>query len=207
MAQSGKAGWRPLALRLTLELVVVFVGVYAAFAISEYQAARDAAGRRLQIQDALILEIKDITRNTRNAATEFGRLVQRFEAAGGSERPIPVPILEAVRLQNHMWESVIGLGGLELMDVATVYRLSDFYNELNGGLAHLDQLRQLSQTFILPDLDRGVTAFYDESGKLRPRFSWYLPGLRALEAVAGRITNKGDSLVAELGRLDDEGAT
>ena len=58
--------WRA-ALRLAFELVVVFVGVYAASAVAQYQERQAADEWRHQIRVALIREIESITRNTRRA--------------------------------------------------------------------------------------------------------------------------------------------
>ena len=38
-----------------------------------------------------------------------------------------------MRVQTHMWEATLQSGALDLSDVPTVYRLSQFYNELNAG--------------------------------------------------------------------------
>lgn len=192
--------WREGAIRLAIELLVVFVGVYAAFTLSEYQAATKASERRNQIQAALVREIKDITSNTRNAVMVFARMESFYDSALAAKGlPLPAPVMEPVRLRNHMWEAVLTSGGLDLLDVATVYKLSDFYNELNGGLAQLEHLRQLSQSLLVPNLARGADAFYERPGRLRATYSWYLPTIRKLHFVAERITSKGDKLVEELG--------
>jgi hypothetical protein len=44
-------------------------------------------------------------------------------------------------------------GGLELFDVATMYRLSAFYNDLNDGFELLQERRRLSEQMLAPVLD------------------------------------------------------
>lgn len=205
MIATRRSPGRGILLPLVLELVVVFVSVYAAFAFSEYQAQREASERRRQILLALVREIEDITSNTRNAEVQVGRMVAHFDSAlavGGT--PSLIPMMEAIRVENHMWEAALGSGGLDLLDVATIYQLSDFYNELNGGFARMEQLRELSQALLVPNAGAGTSEFYERPGRLRGKYGWYLPALRNLQGVAGRITTKGDTLVARLGARQGE---
>lgn len=192
---------RSILLRLLFELVVVFVGVYAAFALSAWQERREATERRQQIELALVREIRDITANTRQAATWTGEAVAHYDSAFAvGSRPRLEPMIEPIGVRAHMWEATLESGGLELLDVGRIYRLSQFYNELNIGFEQLAQLRTLSETVLIPNLGRGSGEFYDEDGKLRVKYGWYMMGLRNLHGLAERITASGDSLVAELGR-------
>ena len=187
-------------LKLVFELAVIFIGVYAAFAVESYQREREVQVRRQQLEAALVREIEGITQNTRNAALGVGRLLAAYDSAwtaGGT--PALQPMIEPIRFQAHMWEATLESGGLELLDVPTVYRLSEFYNELNAGFEQLEQLRQLSETMLLPQLEHGAVSFYDPAtGRLRPQYWWYTEGLRNLRGHAEQITALGDSLVADL---------
>jgi hypothetical protein len=190
----------PLFLRLGLELVVVFIGVYAAFAMSEYEKRREASDRRSQLQTALIHEISDLTSNTRRVAQQLPPQLARFDSAvARGARPRLEPWIEPVRVQTHMWEATLQSGALDLFDVPTVYKLSQFYNELNAGFEQLLQLRQLSETVLIPNIGRGEDEFYDPATrKLRPKYEWYPAGLKRLSNLASSITALGDSLVAAL---------
>jgi hypothetical protein len=190
----------PWIARLALELVVVFIGVYSAFALSEYQARRDAAERRQQLQDALVREIRDLTSNTRRVAEQLPVQLAQFDSAvrtGG--RPPLQPWTEPVRVQAHMWEATLQSGALNLFDVTTVYSLSRFYNELNAGFEQIVQLRALSETVLIPNLERGSSEFYAPDGRsLRPKYQWHRDGFGRLAALARSITALGDSLADQL---------
>lgn len=190
----------PLLLRLGLELVVIFVGVTAAFALSEYESRRDDAERRHQLQAALVQEIRDVTSNTRRVAEYLPGEMARFDSAvaAGGQPPLQ-PWTEPVRLQTHMWQVTLDSGALDLFDVSTVYDLSQFYNELNMGFDQIEQLRELSQTLLIPNLGENIDEFYDrETNELRPKYRWHPDGLRRLSMLATRITALGDSLVGSL---------
>lgn len=185
---------------LALELAVVFVGVYAAFALTEHGERRRDAERRQQLQAALVREIRDITSNTRRVAEALPRQLAHFDSAvAAGARPPLDPWMEPVRVQTHMWEATLESGGLDLFDVPTVYAISQFYNELNAGFEQLSQLRELSETILLPNLGRSADEFYEPgTGGLRPTYEWYRSGLGRLSRLAREITASGDSLVALL---------
>jgi hypothetical protein len=187
-------------LRLTLELLVVFIGVYAAFALSEHRAQRESAERRDQLQLALIREIEGVTENTRRAAESAPRGLAALDSMiAAGERPPLQPMLEPVRFESHMWEATLQSGGLELFPVPLVYRMSEFYNHLNMGFEQLAQLRSLSETVLVPHLGEGPDEFYDPAtGRLRPKYHWYPQGIRNLGSVAAQITEAGDALLDEL---------
>jgi hypothetical protein len=187
-----------------LELVVVFVGVYAAFALSELQSRREVDERRQQLQAALVSEIRDIVSNTRPVATYLPTHLARFDSAvAAGARPGLDPWIEPIRLQPHMWEATLESGALDIFDVSTVYGISQFYNELNAGFEQLAQLRELSENVLIPALGANSDEFYDADG-LRPRYRWYRDGLGRLSMLAAGIMARGDSLVATLSSDNDQ---
>ena len=199
----GKApGWM---VRLGVELLVVFIGVYAAFALSRYETRREAMERRRQLQSALVREIEDLSSNTRRVAQQLPVQLAQFDSAvraGG--RPTLQPWIEPVRVQTHMWEATLQSSALELFDIPTVFSLSQFYNELNAGFEQLAQLRELSESVLIPNLERGSAEFYQSDGKLRPKYQWYREGLGRLSDLAARITESGDSLATQLRSPDQD---
>lgn len=190
--------------RLGLELLVVFFGVYAASAYERMQERRRDEERRHQIRQALIREIQDITQNTRRVADQLPKTLGQYQAAWKAGRfPAPYPMLEPVRVENHMWNATLQSGALDLFDVPTVYELSAFYNELNEGFAQLNQLRDLSERMIVPHASAGAAQWYDVSARsLRPEYSWWLNQQNELVGIAKRITEMGDSAVAHLKRQE-----
>lgn len=186
--------------RFAVELLVVFVGVYAAFALSEHQRQRVAEVRREQLELALVHEIQGVIENTGRVAASIPSSLENFDSLVAADaRPQLRPMIEPVRVETHMWEAVLQSGGLDLFDVPTVYRLSQFYNQLNAGFEQLAQLRSLSETVLIPNLGQDEDEFYDpESGELRPKYAWHRHGLGRLGHLSAGITALGDSLVAEL---------
>ena len=195
-----------ILVRPALELVVVFIGVYAAFALSEYESRRDATERRHQLQAALVSEIRDITSNTRRVAAALPTQLARFDSAvAAGARPPLEPWMDPGRIQPHMWEATLQSGALDIFDVPTVYAISQFYNELNLGFDQIAQLRELSEAVLIPELGGSSDEFYDSANRLRPKYAWHRNGLERLSWFARDITIQGDSLVAALSTTSSPG--
>lgn len=187
--EASKSGqWRYVQLmrRIALEILVGFIGVYAAFALSAYKDRRDLDERRHQIKRALIAEIQPLLEvHARNAAQGgYQAILASFDSAlKAGAKPIPRAFVEPVGLNLHVWDATKQAGGLSVLDPETFYKVSTFYNNWSVMLAYYSQLRDLSVNVILPNIDRGPDAFYDpKTGKLRPdvrRLYYY--DLRALD--------------------------
>ena len=203
MTDRSQSTRRAILVRPALELLVVFIGVYAAFALSEYESRRDANERRRQLQAALVIEIRDIASNTRRVAETLPPQLARFDSAvAAGARPPLEPWIELVGMQPHMWEATLQSGALDIFDVPTVYAISQFYNELNAGFEQLAQLRELSEAVLIPALGGSTDEFYDSANRIRPKYMWYRDGLGRLSVLARGITVRGDSLVAALSTMN-----
>jgi hypothetical protein len=188
--------------RVLGELAIVFVGVYAAFALSEYQQERERNERREQLRHALLEEIADITYNARGMAFFTAGLIAQMDSlqAAGETPPLR-PFLNPLRVEMHMWEAALASGALDLLDVPTMQRMSRLYNSLTAGFEQFTQLRHLSESLIVPRAGDGPTAFYDpETRSLRPEFAWYREGVSRLQGIAAGVTEQGESLVRDLER-------
>ncbi|MDB4874216.1 MAG: hypothetical protein JWM41_662 [Gemmatimonadetes bacterium] len=97
--------------RITLEIVIGFIGVYAAFALTAYKERRDQVERRHQIKRALIAEIRPITETARNNAVLWRQAIARYDSSVAAGKPIVRPFIETVALNDHVWEATKQGGG------------------------------------------------------------------------------------------------
>jgi len=197
------AGIRRTLVTIALEIVIGFVGVYAAFALSAYHERRDLDERRHQIRLALIDEIREIKRGTGSAAIGVGKWVAYYDSAtkAGSSPPLE-PFLTSERFDTHMWNATQQAGGLMLLDVPTYSRLSEYYNELARGFDEIDRLRTRSETVLLPNLGKPVDEYYSAPGKIRMKYVWYPVGMQRLRRIALDVNQQSDPLIALLQRAD-----
>jgi hypothetical protein len=196
-------GIRRTLATIALEILVGFVGVYAAFWLAARHERQEMEERRRQVRVALVEEIRDIKRGSGNAAVGFGRLLAFYDSAfkaGG--RPALQPMLTSERFDTHIWNATQQSGGLMLLDVPTYMKLSAYYNELARGFAEIDGLRTRTETVLLPNIDKGPEEFYSAPGKIRLKYAWYPMGVKRLHDLAVDINGRSDSLIVLLQRKD-----
>jgi hypothetical protein len=198
-----------IAARWTTELAVVFVGVYGAFALAEWEEDREREERAAQIRGALIQEIRGIQEETRNGVFYMGLALSQLDSAmKAGMTPRLQPEMQPIGFRTHVWDATLASGELGLLDVETFYEVSEFYNRLNAGLEQLRQIQELSKTMLLPVLDEPAANLYeaaDSAGRvrLRPQYRWYVEGLGRTRAIARCVTVLGDTLLLHLGAAID----
>lgn len=187
--------------RIALEIVIGFIGVYAAFALGAYKERRDMMDRRHQIKRALIAEIRPIVRIAENNIAGYERALAQFDSSVKAGRPAPQPFIESVALNDHVWEATKQAGGLNLIDVPTFVALSQFYNMNSNMFAQYAQLREFSIAEIMPRQAGDPRAFF-EPGTTNERASFviYRRALKRLANMSRSLRSGGDTLLVRLAR-------
>jgi hypothetical protein len=194
-----KRALRRMLGRIALEIVVGFVGVYAAFALSAYKERRDLVDRRHQIKRALIVEIRGIVTLARGNGPGYTQYLERFDSSVKAGRPQPRSFTESVGITDQIWEATKQAGGLDLIDVPTFVELADFYNMNSNMLAQYAQLRDFSFAEIVPRAGSGPDVFFQPGTRtVRPSFEVYRTALRRLAAMNQSLVSGGDTLIARL---------
>lgn len=187
--------WRHELLRLLLGLPLIFVSVYLAFLATRYQEAQERAGRATQLRAALRQEVLDIGARVAGVHRRLGAELTQLDSAARAGAPQPLrPRLDMEAIQPHMWQTAMQSGALDLLDVATVWRLSEFYNQLAIGRQQLRRMGELSERVLLPVAGAPAAEYWLPTGELRPRYQWYTATLDALHETTGTLAAQSDSL-------------
>lgn len=187
---------------LAAQLLVVFLGVYAAARAADRQAEAERERRRAQLRRALVTELRDVTRNTRGGARRFAATLALYDSSwkAGAHPPLQ-PFGDPVRWTPQMWNATLAAGGLELLDVPSFYALSEVYNEMSSGFDVLGHMVTLSDSYLVPVAGSPAAEFYQPgSTRLKPRCQCYIASIRRVNGVAVRLTARGDSLADLLER-------
>lgn len=202
------SNWKRKAGALLLELLVVFVGVYAAFALNSYrEAVRDRERKAVILESMQYMNAalqKEVGAMDSTLALRLGALEDAIEAG---ERPPLRPIEIGGGYQGGLWEAMLQAGGLDVLSVELILAVESFNTYLRYSQAQLDRLAERNTELLIPNLDRGPDAFYDpETGALRPSYTWVLDGYRGTlqqMTTLRQITTQLDSLLTvEIERLD-----
>jgi hypothetical protein len=169
-------GWRHRMLHRAAELIIVFVGVYAAFLLNSYYDQRKEDQRRVQLADWLIEDYTGILADVQKEAATLKRESDAFRAdvASGKMPGLTVLIGATSDYDSNDKAMLLGSGALNLLKVSTLRQLTQVEQLMRQGVFLLRHDQQLSDTLILPHLGETPSPFFDPGTKqLRAEYSWY----------------------------------
>jgi hypothetical protein len=167
--------------RWTAEMVLVFIGVYAAFWLNNYQQHHQDAKRRDQILASLERILREgIESGKINAGKEEQQAAAFQRALDAGEMPPLKPFVFTTDYSPGDFAAVLQAGGIELLDVETLTTLRNDESVIRWGLSRMAHYQKLSDELIVPNLDQDISFFYDpNTRKLRKRFEMYPEALQA----------------------------
>jgi hypothetical protein len=186
--------------RWTAELVLVFVGVYAAFWLNNYQQHREDAGRRDQILAALEQQLREgIESGKINRAKQEQKAAEFRRALGAGEMPPLEPFVFTTDYSPTDWATILQSGGVQLLDVQTLMAVRNDESVIRWGLSRMARYQQLSDALIVPNLDQDISFFYDPATKkLRKRFEIYPQALEATVKFANELERSNSELLKRI---------
>lgn len=194
MTQRTRASSRLLP-RLASELAIIFLGVSAAFVVEDQRQGREERRQVGRLTEALLehLTVEDSINGTMVRAISDG-LETWQDRSNRGERPVPYTyrIPGALRPPVGVWEAVSESEAAELLDPRLLLQLANYYNEIYGTADRFVPHNSFAEFEILPRIDDGPEAFYDDSGRLAPEYSGYMDRLRemARDIERNRASNR-----------------
>jgi hypothetical protein len=187
--------------RWAAELLLVFVGVYAAFWLNNYQQHRQDAERRDQIlafigqtlSEGIESSKINRAREQEPEATEFRR------ALDAGEMPPLRPFVFITDYSSSDLATMLQSGGVQLLDVQTLRALRKDESVIRWGLQRMARYQKLSDELIVPNLDQDISFFYDPATKkLRRRFEIYPEALDARVRFANELERTHTELLKRI---------
>src|SRR5881394_1617094 len=182
------------------ELVLVFVGVSAAFWLSNYQQHRQDAERRDQILASLEQEfLKGIESGKIAEAREERQAAEFRRALDAGEMPPLHPFVFITDYSPGDFATMLQAGGIQLLDLETLTALRNDESVIRWGLSRMARYQKLSDELIVPNLDQDISFFYDPATKkLRKRFEMYLEALQATVKFANDLERTHTELLRRI---------
>ena len=149
--------------RWVAELVLVFVGVYAAFWLSNYQQHRQDAERRDRILAYIEQTLSEGIESSKiNRAREQEPEVAKFRRAlDAGEMPPLRPFVFITDYSSTDLATMLQSGGVQLLDVQTLRTLRKDESVIRWGLQRMARYQKLSDDLIVPNLGQDISFFYD----------------------------------------------
>jgi hypothetical protein len=187
--------------RWVAELVLVFVGVYAAFWLSNYQQHRQDAERRDRILAYIEQTLSEgIESSKANRAKEQEPEAAEFRRAlDAGEMPSVRPFTFITDYSPSDLATMLQSGGVQLFDVQTLRALRSDESVIRWGLARMGRYQKLSDELIVPNLGQDTSFFYDPVTKqLRRQFEIYPKALEARVDFAHELERTHSELLKQI---------
>lgn len=165
----------------TAELILVFVGVSAAFWLNNYQQHEQEAKQRDRILASLERTLREgIASGKVNAAQEERDRAEFQRALEAGEMPPLRPYVFTTDYNPGDFAALLQSGGVAVLDVETLMALRNDESVIRWGLSRLQRYQKISDELIVPNLGKGSSFFYDPATrKLREPFEMYPEALQA----------------------------
>jgi hypothetical protein len=186
--------------RWLAELILVFVGVYAAFWLNSYQQHRQDAERRDQILASFEQQLREgIESGKINRAKQEQAAAEFQRALDAGEMP---PLHSFIFITDYSatdWATMLQSGGLQLIDVQTLMAVRNDESVIRWGLSAMARYQKLSDELIVPNLNQDISFFYDPgTKKLRKQFEIYPEALQATVKFANDLERTNTALLERI---------
>jgi hypothetical protein len=185
--------------RWLAELLLVFIGVYAAFWLSDFQQRQQQARQRDQILASLARQLEEGVENTKAETVKAADEKRQFRRALESgQRPKLDRFTFTTDYNPGDIATILQAGGIELLDVKTLTTLREFESAVRWGLSRMAHYQKLSDELIAPSLGEDSSFFYEENGQLRERFDIYPEALQARLEFFQELQQKQKQLLSQI---------
>jgi hypothetical protein len=182
------------------ELVLVFVGVYAAFWLNNYQQHREDEERHDRILASIEQTLREgIESNKISRAKQQREAAEFRRALDAGEMPPLRPFVFTTDYSPGDFAALLQSGGIQLLDLETLTALRNDETIIRWGLSRMARYTKLSDELIVPNLDQDISFFYDPATKkLRKRFEIYPDALGATVQFANELERTHTELLKRI---------
>ncbi|MFN2541088.1 MAG: hypothetical protein ABR514_02820 [Chthoniobacterales bacterium] len=186
--------------RWAAELVLVFLGVYMAFSLNNYQQHRQDAERRDQILASIEGTLGEGIESGKISRAKQEREAAEFQRArDAGEMPLLRPFVFTTDYSPGDFATRLQSGGIQLLDLETLMALRNDESVIRWGLSRMARYQKLSDELIVPNLDQDISFFYDPATKkLRKRFEIYREALATTVRFADELERTHTELLKRI---------
>jgi hypothetical protein len=182
------------------ELILVFVGVYAAFWLSNYQQRQQDAERRDRILASIERTLQEGIESNKISRAKEQKVAADFRRAlDAGEMPPLHPFVFTTDYSPGDFAALLQSGGIQLLDLETLTALRNDETIIRWGLSRMARHTKLSDELIVPNLDQDISFFYDPATRnLRKRFEFYPEALDATVTFANELERTHTELLRRI---------
>ena len=169
--------------RFAFELVIIIVGVTAAFALENARQTREEARYRVQMVSALRTSLDDWAVHGREVDQRIDALLREYDAARQQQQQSPLPIYResgGERPPTRAWDGIVATGAARALEPKLFFQLARFHGRADSFGDRYLRYNNFSEERVLPYVSE-PRVFYDQRGQLKPEYAAYLDRLRDLQ--------------------------
>lgn len=191
--------------KFLFEIIIIFIGVTAAFALEAARQERADAAYRDGMIAAMIPTFNDFESHSRLFQQETGSKIAAFDAALARGEQPKLPIYRepgGERPPSRAWDGIVATGVSRALPPELYYELSRFYTRQESFGERYVRYAQMTEQQVL-SLGPEQRGIYDPaSGELKPEYAAYVDRLRDLVAVDKVLDVQARELRAKLRALN-----
>lgn len=197
---TGRVKFWPRLGRWTAELILVFIGVYAAFWLNNLQQRREDLERRDRILASIERTLRQgIDSSKKNRVGQEREAAEFRRALNAGEMPALHPFVFITDYTPGDFAIWLQGGGIQLLDLETLNALRNDESVIRWGLARMARYQKLSDELIVPNLDQDISFFYDpNTRKLKNRFEIYPEALEERVKLANDLEQTHTELLKQI---------
>ena len=186
--------------RWTAELLLVFVGVYGAFWLNNYQQRQQDQERHDRILASIEQTLREgIESNNVSRAKEQQQVAEFRRALDAGEMPPLHPFVFTTDYSPGDFATILQSGGIQLLELETLTALRKDESVIRWGLSGMARYQKLSDELIVPNLHQDISFFYDPTTKkLRKQFEIYPEALQATVKFANDLERTHTALLKQI---------
>ena len=196
--------YRPLIGKFLFEVVIVFIGVTAAFALEAARQDRQDAQYRRSMLGALAATLNDTLQHNHQFEQQVDKQLAEFDSGLGRGEHPKLPVYRepgSERPPTRIWDGVVSTGAARALDPDLFYALATLYTRLDSFGEKYVRYNDFTEQHVFP-LGPDQAGVYDpKSGRLKPEYAAYVDRLRDLDELAKELDVKAAALRVRLNRL------
>ena len=187
--------------RLLFEIVIIFIGVTAAFALEAARQEREERSYRESMIAAMVPTFDDVLRHNRVMFNDAEPKLAAFDRDLAAGKQPLLPIFRengAEQPPMRAWDGIVASGVSKALPPELYFELSQFYNRQESVGKRYVRYAEMTERDIYP-LGPGQAGIYDEvTGKLKPRYAAYVDRLRELLLITKKVDTQARQLKAKV---------
>lgn len=143
--------------RLSFELLVVFIGVSAAFIVDNFREKQERRNETEQIYSVLASSLNDFHAYGDTVYARMQAELQRWDSRDTTQYARP-PIYRESGGEGPpvgAWEAMLGSGGIEVIDAQLFWELAVFFNRVQSLRDRYRRYTTLTEAMLMPRLFEG----------------------------------------------------